>query len=315
MKAYYNEHDPFASAWLHELIKDDQVSDGKVDERSIKSVQPSDLEGFSRAHFFAGIGGWDYALRLAGWPEGSPVWTGSCPCQPFSVAGQGKGEDDERHLWPEWFRLIRECRPDTIFGEQVANAIGHGWLDLVFGDLEGEGYSCGAVVLGAHSVGAPHIRQRVWWVAHAKSSNGRPEYQSDGDSHRGDGLGRRSPYSMDNAASPRRDGAGQRTEREAREQRQQPANSGAHFWSNAVWLPCSDGKERPVEPVPESVSAGLPGGLGLVRYEGREIFHPLIQDAKNRVGRLRGYGNSIVPQAAAEFIRAFMEAQCSTDRT
>src|SRR6185437_12570475 len=112
----------------------------------------------------AGIGGWAHALALAGWPNDQPVWTGSCPCQPFSAAGKGGGESDPRHLWPVWFRLIKECRPHLIVGEQVANAIGHGWLDLVSTDLEGEGYAVGAVVLGAHSVGAPHQRQRLWWV-------------------------------------------------------------------------------------------------------------------------------------------------------
>lgn len=108
---------------------------------------------------------WPPALRLAGWPDDRAVWTGSCPCQPFSNAGKRRGTADERHLWPDWFRLIRERRPVAVFGEQVDSAIRAGWLDGVFADLEGEGYACGAAVLGAHSVGAPHIRQRLWWVA------------------------------------------------------------------------------------------------------------------------------------------------------
>lgn len=166
---YYNEFDPKAAAWLQELINEGLIPNGNIDTRSITDVQPADLEGFVQCHFFAGIGGWPYALKLAGWPETRPVWTGSCPCQPFSCAGKQLGERDERHLWPAFFRLIRECRPECVFGEQVAGAIGKGWLDGICADLEAENYAVGACVLGAHSVGAPHIRQRLYWVANASS--------------------------------------------------------------------------------------------------------------------------------------------------
>lgn len=162
---YYNEYNPKTAAWLRELIRVGAIPDGHVDERSIAEVSPDDLRGFTQCHFFAGIGGWSLALQLAGWSSERPVWTGSCPCQPFSSAGKGLGAADERHLWPVFFELIRKCRPEHIFGEQVASAIGHGWLDGVSADLEAEGYACGATVLGAHSVGAPHIRQRLYWVA------------------------------------------------------------------------------------------------------------------------------------------------------
>jgi DNA (cytosine-5)-methyltransferase 1 len=170
MGAYYNENDPTAAAWLRQLITEGLITDGEVDIRSITDVQPADLVGFSQCHFFAGIGGWSYALQLAGWPDDRPVWTGSCPCQPFSTAGAKAGGDDSRHLWPAWFRLIRECRPDTVFGEQVESAITHGWIDLVSDDLEREGYAVGAVGLPACSVGAPHIRQRLWFVANTEGA-------------------------------------------------------------------------------------------------------------------------------------------------
>lgn len=162
---YYNEHDPKAAAWLRELIKQNQIPAGHVDERSIVEIQPHELAQYTQCHFFAGIGGWSYALQLAGIPSTQSIWTGSCPCQPFSTAGNQKGQQDERHLWPAFFNLIRECRPQYVFGEQVANAIRHGWLDGISADLEAEEYTCGAAVLGAHSVGAPHIRQRLYWVA------------------------------------------------------------------------------------------------------------------------------------------------------
>lgn len=164
--AYYNEIDPYAAQWLRNLIAAGHIAPGDVDERSILDVAPDDLAGYVQCHFFAGIGVWGHALRLAGWPDDRPVWTGSCPCQPFSVAGVGSGMDDDRHLWPYWFHLIEQCRPRVVFGEQVEAAIRHGWLDLVQADMEGIGYACAPVGLPAAGVGAPHIRQRLWFVAH-----------------------------------------------------------------------------------------------------------------------------------------------------
>lgn len=176
MAAYYNEFDPFAAAWLRELIKADVIADGEVDERSISDVAPNDLAGFTQCHFFAGIGVWSYALRNAGWSDDQPVWTGSCPCQPFSSAGKGTGFDDERHLWPAFFHLISIETPPVVFGEQVASKDGLAWLDLVHADLEGSGHTVGAVDTCAAGFGAPHIRQRLYWVA--DSMCGRTEHGS-----------------------------------------------------------------------------------------------------------------------------------------
>ena len=170
--AYYNEIDKFSAAWIRELMKAGHIMQGEVDERSIEDVLPSDVAGFIRCHWFAGIAGWDYALQLANFPADREVWTGSCPCQPFSSAGKGAGTDDERHLWPAFFHLIEQQRPDVVFGEQVEAAIKHGWLDLVQDDLEGIGYAFGSAGLPAASVGAPHIRARAWFVAD-RNQNGR----------------------------------------------------------------------------------------------------------------------------------------------
>jgi len=167
MTAYYNEIDPYAAAWLRNLVAAGRIAAGDVDERSIRDVKPDDLKAYTQCHFFAGIGVWSAALRLAGWADDRPVWTGSCPCQPFSAAGKGGGFDDERHLWPDLFRLIAECKPGVVFGEQVASKDGLAWLDLVQADLEGADYASAAVDLCAAGVGAPHIRQRLYWVADA----------------------------------------------------------------------------------------------------------------------------------------------------
>ena len=175
MGAYYNEFDPKAAQWLRQLIKNGVIADGEVDERSIIDVQADDLRGFTQHHFFAGIGGWSYALRLAGWDDTRPVCTASLPCQPFSVAGSQKGVDDERHLLPHFIELVKQCNFQTIFGEQVPGAIKHGWLDDLCIEMERESYSVGSIVLTAAGAGAPHIRQRLYWVADSinKGSQGR----------------------------------------------------------------------------------------------------------------------------------------------
>lgn len=167
--AYYNEIDPFAAQWLRNLIAAGHIAPGEVDERSIEDVTPDDLRGFTQCHFFAGIGVWSHSLRLAGWPDNKPVWTGSCPCQPFSAAGKGDGFADERHLWPQFFHLISERRPQHVFGEQVAAGNANVWFDLVQADLEGMGYAFGLVPFTSAGIGAPHIRERAYWVANAYS--------------------------------------------------------------------------------------------------------------------------------------------------
>jgi DNA (cytosine-5)-methyltransferase 1 len=240
MAHYFNEWDPYCAAWLRNLIAAGHLPPGDVDQRSILEVSPDDLKGYTQAHFFAGIGGWSIALRLAGWPDDRPVWTGSCPCQPFSAAGKQRGSNDERHLWPAFFHLIRERRPPTVFGEQVAGAAGLAWLDHVCADLELEGYAAAAADLPACSVGAPHVRQRLFWVAaHANSI--------------GDGL------------------QGRRSE-----------THGAFVESEFSRL------------VAHQLRISTPAG----RYAALDDGVP------GAVGRLRAYGNAIVPQLAAAFIAA-----------
>jgi len=370
MTAYYNEFDPFAAQWLRNLIAAGHIAPGVVDDRSITDVTASDLKGFTQCHFFAGIGGWSLALRLAGVPDTFNCWTGSPPCQPFSAAGKQLGQLDERHLAPTFIRLIAECRPAVLFGEQVAPAIAKHWLDDLFTELEAETYACGAAVLPACSVGAPHKRDRLFFGAvlleHASSlgrEQGGSGYNSGHDRQQpaaagknrrmadnwmqqrqsampgscSAGLGARgrdeataapagcgrcggmadhNRQFMEASGQSGETGRGEPSNLSAddgmadgynhRQQsgcwsggssqsscsrlnigRNSPAGSGNPnngFWSDADWLGCRDGKFRPVEPG----------------------TFPLANGVSARVGRLRGYGNAIVPQVASEFVTSFL---------
>lgn len=204
MTAFYNEIDPFAAQWLRNLIAAGHIAPGVVDTRSIEDISPHELKGFKQVHFFAGIGIWSYALRRAGWPDDREIWTGSCPCQPFSTAGKGKGFADERHLWPHFHYLIEQCRPRTVFGEQVASNDGLQWFDLVQTDLEGTGYAAAAVDLCAAGIGAPHIRQRLYWVAdrlaYSHGQQHKDGNQRSAENHRANGT--RSPAEFTGLCSP-----------------------------------------------------------------------------------------------------------------
>jgi DNA (cytosine-5)-methyltransferase 1 len=167
--AYYNEHDVQKAEWLRALILFGLIAPGDVDERDIRDVTPNDLRGYTQHHFFAGIGGWSYSLRLAGWRDDRPVATLSCPCQPFSEAGPRSGFADERHLWPAAYHLVRERRFPVVFGEQVATKDGRAWLDLVSADMEAAGYTGGTVITAAAGFGAPIRSERSYlaWMAAA----------------------------------------------------------------------------------------------------------------------------------------------------
>jgi DNA (cytosine-5)-methyltransferase 1 len=287
MRAYYNESDPKVAAWLDQLRRDGHIMDGVVDTRPIQEVEPDDVRGFKRAHFFAGIAGWARALHLSG-HEYDPrtIWTGSCPCQPFSNAGTRKGAGDERHLWPTWFRLIRECRPNVVFGEQVAQAVTYGWLDAVSDDMEGEGYAVGATVLPACSVGAPHQRQRLWFVAHADADRVREHV---GELSRHEGEHEERLAHCDHVATPC--GAGSMAEPEPfrlegqQQDRAAPApaqrKGAAGSWAGGRLAECADGKFRPIEPGILPLADGIPA----------------------RVVRIRAYGNAIVPELGSAFIQ------------
>ncbi len=305
MTAYYNEIDPYAAEWLRNLIKAGHIADGVVDERSIEDVRPDDLTDFVQCHFFAGIGVWSGALRRADWPDDRPVWTGSCPCQPFSKAGKGDGFDDERHLWPAWQHLISQCGPVFIFGEQVRSADSERWVDLVQADLEALGYAFGAVAFPSCSVGAPHDRPRVFWMADAWGAglarqfryvinggrSGRLGAGSDGPAGEKGGSG-----GVADLCSPGRGIVGRgglfghhpwsNAYLSQQKDRAGPVNG---FWSDADWIICHDPNGPRWRPV-ESGSS------------------PLVDGSASRMGRLCAYGNAINLEQAAHFILAADDA-------
>jgi DNA (cytosine-5)-methyltransferase 1 len=296
---YYNDNDPKACAWLRELIADGHLPPGYVDERSIIEIKADELRGYDQCHFFAGVGFWSLALQWAGLGTTPGIWTGSCPCQPFSCAGAGKGTADERHLWPVFRDLIIACRPAVVFGEQVASAavigkVGRGvekplvpvWLDGVRADVEAAGYAFGAAVMGAHSVGAPHIRQRLYWVADRGAS------ESEGARGRID-MGGLSGAAFEGVREP-----------QGQDERRTERDAGRTFDIGATrWQPWCDSR----------VHRYLDGKDRRIPAEPR--LFPLADDRhpyhRGRVGLLRGAGNAIVPALAAEFIEAWKD--CQTD--
>ncbi len=294
MTAYYNEIDPFKAEVLREAVEAGAIAPGDVDERSIRDVRPEDLRGFTQCHFFAGGGFWSLALRLAGWPDDRPAWTASTPCPGFSAAGKGLGFSDPRHLWPEVERLARVHRPPVLFGEQVASAIGHGWLDLVQADLEALDYAVGKAVLGACSVGAPHIRQRLYFCADTADSRH--------DRRRPSGAG------ADEAQTELRGAErGNNSEREGL----QGYGRDVRDWRGPGWLDPESARSVAEAGATRGYWGDCDwwyGSDGLYRAAGPGV-QPLAHGSPARVGRLRMYGDAICVPAAQAFISAYLDTE------
>ncbi len=347
MSAYYNEIDPYAAEWLRNLIKAGHIADGVVDTRSIVDVRPEELFEFTQCHFFAGIGIWSHALRSAGWDDDRAVWTGSCPCQPFSQSGTGKGMSDERHLWPHWHHLIAECRPSTVFGEQVASKDGLGWIDLVQADMEGEDYAFGAFDMCSAGFGAPHIRQRLWFVADTDNPRSQGRLSGRSDTERQDQHGHVGcsgstigvAYTESELSSSRDHGTEPRQVSEPQQIQSGGSGSGTvgvgdtdHSGSQGSSQTrvgesmeqsgsqsaraSTDIGEQP-DPVVEDGRADKANGFWsdadwLLCRDGkwrpvRPQSFPLVDGATARVGRLRAYGNAITAQVAQGLIETYIE--------
>lgn len=318
--AYYNENDPYAAQWLRNLISAGHLPAGDVDDRSIVDIRPSDMDGYGQCHFFAGIGGFGLACRLAGIPDDAEIWTGGFPCQPFSVAGRRLAQEDDRHLWPVLSRLIEQKRPAVFIGENVAGIVDLA-LDGVLFDLESAGYASRAFVVPACAVNAPHRRDRVWIAARSMDdakSTGCEAFDGDGirveppsslgsapcvgrevpgadadselhDGSRNPGTGRGPEHSDSGSDVVNTDKSGlegRASLPERGDQRASGASGVAGFWDGAEYRTGAAGKARRVEPGLRLLAHGIP----------------------SRVAKLRAGGNAIVPQVAARIISAVMGA-------
>lgn len=329
MAVYYNEFDRRKAAWLRNLIEEGEIAAGVVDERSITEVQPDDLAGFDQHHFFAGIGLWSLCLRRAGWPDDRPVWTGSCPCGPFSEAGKGLGFDDPRHLWPEWFRLIRECRPNVVFGEQSANAIE--WIDLVSGDLEGVGYAIGTPDIPAAGFSGAHKRQRFgfvadtdnteWWSDRAPWHDGHwpktGRVQGPGDlGNGGTGIVMGDTGGVGSSSIGRDDGEVRGVQEAQRQPEQRPALSGGSGPSLRLAYSDCDGWKagagwRSIRAKLDPEHGGGPdwilGRDGLWRPV-EPGLSPLADAHPSNLGLLHGFGDAIDVTTFTNLIGAYLDA-------
>lgn len=326
------------AAWLRELMAEGVIADGVVDDRSIVEVCPQDLRDFTQCHFFAGVGVWSYSLRQAGWPDDRPAWTGSCPCQPFSMAGSQKGISDERHLWPAWEKLIASETPEVVFGEQVSSAevigkvknpSGTVWWDVVQSDLERASYASAAFDLPVAGFGGPHIRQRLFFIAQRVHDSKRSRLEGHDGTEPGICKPRRISQnpsrSTTSAGVPdvglvNNDGHGRSQGMPASEASGHRHTSGAAsrdggpsptngFWRAVDWIFCRDNKWRPVKPGLEPLVNGTSTRLG----QGSGQSPPKAEVYKKaRTMMLKGYGNAIVAPVATEFITAFMDLSPET---
>ena len=273
---------------------------------------------------FSGIGGFDLAAQWMGWenvfhverdpfcrkvlthhfPESQSfddvktfdatpfrgrlrVLSGGFPCQPFSAAGKRAGTSDDRYLWPEMFRIIREARPTYVVAENVRGLLS--WndglvLDTVCADLEGEGYEVLPVVLPAASVNAPHRRDRIWIVATDSCGMGRERRRSEeAEGREGQRAGRQldAEGQSSGADAPDSDGARERQNNGQGEPRQHDQASPGSYWQDFPTvspLCCRD----------DGLSQRLDG----------------ITFPKWRRESIKAYGNAIVPQVAYQIFKA-----------
>ncbi len=219
------------------------------------------------------------------WNGGIDILSGGFPCQPYSLAGKRKGKDDDRHLWPEMLRAIREIQPRWVVGENVFGLVN--WSGgLVFhevqADLEATGYEVWPYVLPACSKNAPHRRDRVWFVAHSKNDS-----RADAIRNEGQKSQKIQSKRFNECITPTNP---QRIRQQG--QRRPEGQGGTEAFRNweASWIN-PNGKwptQSPLCSGNDGVSTGLDG----------------ITLSKHRKESLMAYGNAVVPQVVYEIFKA-----------
>lgn len=238
--------------------------------------------------------------------------TGGFPCQPFSIAGKRRGNADDRSLWHEMFRIVQECKPAWVVGENVAHFVNME-LDNVRADLESEGYEVQPFVIPAASVGAPHKRDRVFVVAyaqhrrpqngwgsgigtnvHAQDENKRPAVAK---------LCRRPDVPDAQCARPSRSGR--------RDEPEGAKRSTLNISSKDVSDALDNGPYRTQRYAPESGSYKQNDGIpfGNIQWAVEPGMGRVANGVSHRVDRLRGLGNAVVPQQVYPILKGIAEAQ------
>jgi len=238
---------------------------------------------------------------------------GGFPCQPFSQAGKRKGEEDDRHLWPEYFRLIQEIRPRWVIGENVPGLINLG-LDKVLSDLESEDYSCQTLVIPACAVNAPHRRDRVWIIAHSNTKRHAPKQRlgetGEAEHYGPSGTGTHTDQDVAHSQSKRLQGKRPQIYAEGREGPEEGS-----FGLRSGRMVSNSNSSRKAS----SWDAGRMGGIGeqvqnkgtyeRENWESEPSVGRVAHGIPNRVDRLRQLGNAVVPQVVEQIGRAIMEIE------
>ena len=248
------------------------------------------------------------------------VICGGYPCQPFSTAGKRQGQDDDRHLWPEVFRLLQEIRPAWFIGENVAGHISMG-LDSVLSDLESEGYAWQPFIIPAVAVDAQHRRDRVWILAtnteHMRGAEQERQYQRAQEFDRSGENGLGAGNAVANAEGGH-DGGGHAGENTRQKQKfgsccfeNNVADSDSDSVNGKRLKPCfTDSEERKITGKRQAGSCGD----GFRRWPAEPAVGRVANGVPRRVDRLKALGNAVVPQIPEMIGRAIMEIENNNEQ-